>query len=54
MGSTAVFVVQDGCLIATWGEIDRKVNVRSVRKSLVSALCGVGAAEGRIDLDHNP
>lgn len=48
---TAVMVVQNGEVIASWGEVTRKVNVASVRKSLLSALYGIAVSEGRIDLD---
>ncbi|MFK4259895.1 serine hydrolase domain-containing protein [Agrobacterium tumefaciens] len=47
---TAVMVVQDGKVIASWGDVSRKVNVASVRKSLLSALYGIAVAERRIDL----
>lgn len=43
-------VVQDGKAIASWGDVSRKVNVASVRKSLVSALFGIAVSEGRINL----
>nr|WP_246337588.1 serine hydrolase [Azospirillum oleiclasticum] len=46
-------VVQDGRLVASWGPQDRKVNVRSVRKSLLGLLYGIAVAEGRIDLDRS-
>ncbi len=46
---TAVMVVQDGKAVAEWGDVRRKVNVASVRKSLLSALFGIAIAEGRID-----
>ena len=49
---TAVVIIQDGKVIASWGDSSHKVNVRSVRKSLLSALCGIGVAEGRIRLDE--
>ncbi|WP_245581961.1 hypothetical protein [Phyllobacterium phragmitis] len=39
---TAVMVVQDGKVIASWGDISRKVNVASVRKSLLSTLADLG------------
>ena len=48
--STAVLVVQDGKVIASWGDVSRKVNVASVRKSLLSALYGIAVTEGRINL----
>ncbi len=47
---TAVMVVQDGKVIASWGDVARKVNVASIRKSLLSALYGIAVAERRIDL----
>lgn len=47
---TAVMVVQDGKVIAGWGDVSRKVNAASVRKSLLDALYGIAVAEGRIDL----
>ncbi len=47
---TAVMVAQNGKLIASWGEVTRKVNVASVRKSLLSGLYGIAISEGRIDL----
>jgi hypothetical protein len=48
---TAVVIVQYGKMVASWGDISRKVNVTSVRKSLLSALYVV--AEGRIDLSSS-
>lgn len=47
---TAVMVVQDGKAVARWGDVTRKVNVASVRKSLLSALYWIAVSEGRIDL----
>ena len=35
---TAVMIVQDGRVIARWGDTSKKVNMASVRKSLLSAL----------------
>jgi CubicO group peptidase (beta-lactamase class C family) len=49
---TAVMIVQDGKLIAPWGDVSHKVNIRSIRKSLLSALYGIGVAGGRISLDR--
>lgn len=47
---TALMVVQDGKVVASWGDVSRKVNVASVRKSLLSALYGIAVSEGRISL----
>lgn len=50
LSPTAVMVVQDGKVIASWGDVSRKVNVASVLKSLLSALYGIAVSESRIDL----
>ena len=50
--ATGVMIVQDGKVIASWGEVSHKANVRSARKSLLSALYGIGVADGRIRLDE--
>ena len=47
---TALMVVQDGKTVASWGDTSRKINVASVRKSLLGALYGIAVADGRIDL----
>jgi len=44
-------VVQDSKVIASWGNVSRKINVASIRKSLLSALYGIAVSEGRINLD---
>lgn len=49
---TAVMVVRDGLVVAAWGDVGREVNLRSVRKSLIGMLYGIGVAEGRIDLSR--
>ena len=49
---TGVMIVQDGKVVASWGEVSHKANVRSARKSLLSALYGIGVADGRIRLDE--
>ncbi|HEY6256516.1 MAG TPA: serine hydrolase, partial [Xanthobacteraceae bacterium] len=47
---TAVMFVRDGQVIASFGDVSRKVNMQSVRKSLLSALYGIAVAQGRIGL----
>lgn len=47
---TAVMVVLGDRVITFWGATDRKINVASVRKSLLSALYGIAIADGRISL----
>lgn len=51
IGSAAVMVVVGGKTVAAWGETDRKVNVASVRKSLLNALIGMAVETGQINLD---
>jgi CubicO group peptidase (beta-lactamase class C family) len=46
-------IVQDGRVIASWGDASHKVNVASVRKSLLSALYGIAVGEGRINLSSS-
>jgi CubicO group peptidase (beta-lactamase class C family) len=48
---TAVMIVQDGKVLASWGDVAHKANIRSARKTLLSALYGIGVAEGTIALD---
>jgi CubicO group peptidase (beta-lactamase class C family) len=50
IGSTAVLVVQDGKVIATFGDVDKKLYIHSVRKSFMSALYGIAVANHKIDL----
>jgi CubicO group peptidase (beta-lactamase class C family) len=49
--TAAVIVVQGGVIVDQWGEIERKFNVHSVRKSLLSAMIGIYEARGVIDID---
>lgn len=48
--TAAMMIVQDGRVVDQWGDVARKIEVRSIRKSLLSALYGIHVAEGRIDL----
>lgn len=50
LGGDALFVVYNGAVLAEWGQTSRRMNVHSVRKSLLSALYGIAAAEGKIDI----
>lgn len=47
---TALMIIHDGRVVARWGDTSRKVNMASVRKSLLSALYGSAVAEGRVSL----
>ena len=50
IGSTAVLIVQDGRIVAGWGDLQKKVEIHSVRKSFMSALYGIALAGRQIDL----
>src|SRR5579864_8846774 len=50
--SSAVMVVQGGKVVDQWGDIDKKIDSYSVRKSLLSALYGIYASEGVIDINQ--
>ncbi len=47
----AVMIVTRGRILRAWGAVDQKFNVHSIRKSFLSALCGIQVAEGRMDLN---
>jgi CubicO group peptidase (beta-lactamase class C family) len=51
IGTASLAVVQHGRMIASWGDIDRRLQLNSVRKSLLSALIGIAVAQRKIDLD---
>jgi CubicO group peptidase (beta-lactamase class C family) len=50
IGSSAVVIVQHGAIVGAWGDVDADLGLHSVRKSLLSALIGVAAEKGRINL----
>ncbi len=50
--SSAVMIIQHGKVVDEWGDIDTKINGYSMRKSLISALYGIYAAEGKIDINE--
>ncbi len=50
IGSAAVMIVENGMVVDSWGEIERKYQLHSMRKPLISALIGIHTAKGRIDL----
>jgi CubicO group peptidase (beta-lactamase class C family) len=51
LGSGAVVVIDDGRLVAEWGEPARKFPLASVRKSLLSSLLGIEVSRGHLRLD---
>lgn len=51
LNTEAVMIVTGGRVVEEWGAVDSKFNIHSIRKSLLSALCGLQVAEGRLNLD---
>ena len=50
IGSAAVMIVDDGVVVDAWGDITRKFECHSMRKSLLSALIGIHVEGGHIDM----
>lgn len=51
LNTEAVVIVTRGKILDAWGAVDGKFNVHSVRKSFLSALCGLQVEAGRLKLD---
>ena len=39
--SSSMMILDHGHLIAAWGELDKKIKISSVRKSILSTLFGI-------------
>jgi len=50
IGSRAVMVVLHGLVVASWGPVDEKLELHSIRKSLLNALIGIAVRDHRIVL----
>ena len=48
--TAAVFLVHHGKVVAEWGQTEKRFNVHSIRKSLLSALSGIYVRQGKICL----
>ncbi len=53
IGSAAVMILYDGVVVAEWGEVERRFQCHSMRKSILSALYGVAVEKGQIDLKES-
>ncbi|MBK9491697.1 MAG: serine hydrolase [Haliscomenobacter sp.] len=51
LGSAALLVVVDGKVAIDWGETSRRFMLTSARKSLMSAMIGIYASKGKINLN---
>jgi len=52
MNTAAVVIVVDGRILYEWGDVDKKFNTHSIRKSFLSALYGKYVRDGVIDIDR--
>ena len=50
IGSAAVMIVENGEVVAQWGDVEKRYKCHSIRKSLLSALIGLQVEAGTIDL----
>jgi len=50
--TSAVMIVRGGEVVDEWGDVDKKIDSYSVRKSLLSALIGIYSSEGVIDINQ--
>jgi len=50
--SAAVMIVQGGVVVKQWGDLTKKFNSYSIRKTMLSALYGIYVSEGKIDLNQ--
>lgn len=47
----AVVIVTRGKILDSWGAVEAKLNVHSIRKSFLSALCGIQVESGKLKMD---
>jgi hypothetical protein len=50
--TSAVMIVRGGEVVYQWGDCGKKITSYSIRKSLISALCGIYSSEGAIDVNE--
>ena len=50
IGTASFMIVQHGVVIASWGDITDRLELYSIRKSLLSALIGIAVDQKKIDL----
>jgi CubicO group peptidase (beta-lactamase class C family) len=50
-GSAALLMLYDGKVVLSWGEVETKYPIHSIRKALLNSLYGIHVERGDIDLD---
>ena len=51
LNSSAFLIIQDGKVVANWGDINRRFILHSARKGILNSLYGVYSENGTIDLN---
>lgn len=51
IGSSALMVIYKGAILLDWGDTKRKMDIRSIRKSLLSGIIGIYNDRGELDLN---
>ena len=51
--ATSLLIVHNGHIVVSWGETERKFMTHSIRKSYLSALYGIYADKGKIDISRS-
>ena len=51
LDSAAYLIVEDGVVVAAWGDVERRYMCHSVRKSFLSGLYGVHVDAGNVDTE---
>jgi len=50
-GSAALLILYDGKVVLSWGEVETKYPIHSIRKAFLNSLYGIHVERGDIDLD---
>lgn len=48
--SVAAMVIENGIIVAEWGDTTNRYKIHSMRKSILSALFGIAVAQGQVDI----
>ncbi|MBI5324199.1 MAG: serine hydrolase [Ignavibacteriae bacterium] len=52
MNASAVMVIYNGNILLSYGDVNRRFLIHSIRKSIISALYGIYVDEGKIDINN--
>jgi len=53
IGSSALMVIYKGTVLLDWGDTKRSMDIRSIRKSLLSGIIGIHNDRGELDLNSS-